>query len=420
MSFTIKDVRIFDGEQVIENGYVIVRGSMIHDVGEGKPPQPIGTIYSKPGHTLLPGFIDAHNHSHYSYHPALYQAIRFGVTTFMDLHNEYPSFTHLRKVSLEEPRSTSAYKCAGVAATIENGWPIPVIVAHDKSPETQAEIDKWYPKLKNAQDAREFVRKNLADGADYIKLMHESGAAMGADFPKPSMEIQEALIDEAHRHGVVAICHSLAMADHIEILNAGVDGMAHTFFDQPPTEELVAAYKKNNAWLNPTLAAVGSLTAEGRELAEKFAHDPRVGEDLLGPEERQRMCQCLNFCKPTSKVEYAYESVRVLKKNGIDIICGSDSAKPALGTAWGLSLHHELYLFVHKCGFTPLEALKSATSVVANCFRFYDRGMIKEGLRADLVLVEGDPTQDIDNTLNLRGVWREGMLTTYYEGKLRP
>jgi imidazolonepropionase-like amidohydrolase len=73
---------------------------------------------------------------------------------------------------------------------------------------------------------------------------------------------------------------------------------------------------------------------------------------------------------------------------------------------------------VHKCGFTPIEALQTATSVVARCFRFEDRGEIREGLRADLVLVEGDPTNDIDATLNLRGVWREGVLTTHYEGKL--
>ena len=272
--------------------------------------------------------------------------------------------------------------------------------------------------LKQREDAREFVHKNLADGADYIKLMHESGKAMGAQFAKSSMEIQKALIEEAHKMGVVAICHSLAMEDHIEIVNAGVDGMAHTFFDQPPSQELVDAYVKTGAWLNPTLAAVGSLTTEGRELAEKFAHDPRVGEELLGGEERERMCQCLNFCKEGSKVEYAYESVRILKQHGIDIICGSDSAKPALGTAWGLSLHHELHLFVTKCGFKPVEALQSATSTVARCFRWDDRGEIREGLRADLVLVEGDPTSDIDATLNLRGVWRDGVLTTHYEGKL--
>ena len=75
MTFTIKDVRIFTGHEVIDSGYVTWRGSHIHSVGSGEPPIPIGTIISKPGHTLLPGFIDAHNHSHYSYDPALRQAL---------------------------------------------------------------------------------------------------------------------------------------------------------------------------------------------------------------------------------------------------------------------------------------------------------------------------------------------------------
>ena len=72
--------------------------------------------------------------------------------------------------------------------------------------------------------------------------------------------------------------------------------------------------------MNPTLAAIGSLTTEGKELAHKFAHDPRVTNELLGGEERERMCKCMDFKKEGSKVEYAYESVRQLKAAGIDII----------------------------------------------------------------------------------------------------
>ena len=97
---------------------------------------------------------------------------------------------------------------------------------------------------------------------------------------------------------------------------------------------------------------------------------------------------------------------------------GSDSAGAGLGTAWGLSLHHELFLFVDKCEFTPLEALRSATSVTANRFGFDDRGRIAKGLKADLVLVEGNPVADIDATLNLRGVWRDGVLAEFYEGMI--
>lgn len=79
-----------------------------------------------------------------------------------------------------------------------------------------------------------------------------------------------------------------------------------------------------------------------------------------------------------------------------------------MGTAFGLSMHQELYVFVHKVGMSPEEALRSATSLVAKRFRFSDRGRLAEGLNADLLLVEGNPLENIDATLNIRGVWRDG------------
>jgi len=97
---------------------------------------------------------------------------------------------------------------------------------------------------------------------------------------------------------------------------------------------------------------------------------------------------------------------------------GSDSASPAVGTAWGLSVHHELSLFVKECGFTPAEALHSASVAVAERFNFADRGQIKEGLIADLTLVEGNPLEDIDRTLDLRAVWKRGEICSTYKSFL--
>jgi imidazolonepropionase-like amidohydrolase len=82
-------------------------------------------------------------------------------------------------------------------------------------------------------------------------------------------------------------------------------------------------------------------------------------------------------------------------------------------------MHHELYLFVHKVGMTPIEALRSATSSVAKCFRFKDRGRLAEGLNADLLLVEGNPLEDISATLNIRGVWRDGKMCSAHADKLQ-
>jgi imidazolonepropionase-like amidohydrolase len=81
-------------------------------------------------------------------------------------------------------------------------------------------------------------------------------------------------------------------------------------------------------------------------------------------------------------------------------------------------MHQELALFVHKVGMTPEEALKSATSVVADCFKFTDRGRLAKGLNADLLLVEGNPLEDIDATLNIEGVWREGKMCSAHAAKM--
>jgi imidazolonepropionase-like amidohydrolase len=198
------------------------------------------------------------------------------------------------------------------------------------------------------------------------------------------------------------------------VLSAGVNGLTHTFCDKPPTPELIEAYKKNNAWCNPTLAAMGSLTTEGKDIQHRFAHDPRV-QHLVSEDRRGKMCQCMSFAAQHGKLSHAYDSVKALRAAGIDILCGSDSAGPALGTAFGLSMHHELNLFVNEIGMSPMEALTSATSLTAKRFGFGDRGRLVEGLNADLLLVKGNPLKNIDDTLNIQGVWREGRLCSVYE-----
>lgn len=185
--------------------------------------------------------------------------------------------------------------------------------------QTLAEIATW-PKLVTPEDGRQYVKDRLKENVDYIKLMHESGKILGAEFNKPSLELQKAIIEDAHKAGLKVVAHSTCLDDTLEILNAGVDGMAHTFVDQPPNETLIAAYKKNNAHCNPTLATMGSATEEGQKTQEKFAHDPRV-QHLIGDAERQRMCMCMAFANHSGATSAnAFETVRQLKKAGITIL----------------------------------------------------------------------------------------------------
>lgn len=138
-TFVVTDITLFDGENEIPDSYVHVENGKIKAVGPSSsitPPSDVKVI-SKPGHTIVPGFIDAHNHADKGKEMALYQALSFGVTTFMDLHNEIPNVKKLRKVAQDERKKAADFKTAGIAATIENGWPVPVVLAHDQSPEVR-------------------------------------------------------------------------------------------------------------------------------------------------------------------------------------------------------------------------------------------------------------------------------------------
>jgi hypothetical protein len=101
----------------------------------------------------------------------------------------------------------------------------------------------------------------------------------------------------------------------------------------------------------------------------------------------------------------AIAAVRQLKAANVPILAGTDAANP--GTAHGISLHGELELLV-QAGLTPLEALRAATSAPAKAFGLSDRGRIAPGMRADLLLVEGNPSQDIRMTRRIVGVWKAG------------
>ena len=142
---------------------------------------------------------------------------------------------------------------------------------------------------------------------------------MGQSFNIPSLSLQSAVVKAAHEHGLLAVAHSLSLADTLAILTTGVDGMAHTFADRPPTGELIEAYKKNGAFCVPTLGALASATTEGKTLQRTFVDDPRV-VNLIDETQKENMCRCMEFAAKTSKMENAYESVRQLRAAGIDIL----------------------------------------------------------------------------------------------------
>lgn len=125
------------------------------------------------------------------------------------------------------------------------------------------------------------------------------------------------------------------------------------------------------------------------------------------------MIGSMGFNAEGATIEHSFESIRRLKAEGIDIVAGTDSILGLQGLALGPSLWQELAFYVEKCGFTAEEALRSATEAGARRLGFKDRGTVEVGKLADLVLVGGDVTQQLDRLWEGQGVvnvWREGIL----------
>jgi len=214
-------------------------------------------------------------------------------------------------------------------------------------------------------------------------------------------------VNEAHRLGKMAIAHVTTFKGGAKAISAGVDGLAHLFFDRRPTPEIVASIASHGSFVTPTLVTLSSAFGNG---ATALAADERV-RSRLSKRWLESLSRSMNVY-PQGKLKDAFAGVMALHKAGVDILAGSDVSEPLPilgGLAHGASLHHELQLLV-AADLTPIEALKSATSVPARRFGLIDRGRIVPGARADLLLVNGDPTTNIADTLSIQSTWRRGVM----------
>ncbi|MFI5042979.1 MAG: amidohydrolase family protein, partial [Acidimicrobiales bacterium] len=225
--------------------------------------------------------------------------------------------------------------------------------------------------------------------------------------PVISDEVLAAAVAEAHRHGKLAVAHVTTIEGAQRAVRAGVDGLCHLFLDAPHTPEIVAEIVVAGSFVIPTLTVISSAVGHS---GAAFAADPRVARKL-SPAWLKSLQGCANVY-PQGRLEDALGSVAVLQAAGVDILAGTDVTQPSPefgGMAHGASVHHELQLLV-AAGLTPVQALRAATSTPARRFGLTDRGRIAAGARADLLLVDGDPTTTISDTLSIRAVWRRGVL----------
>jgi imidazolonepropionase-like amidohydrolase len=413
MMTAIVGARVFDGHEIAPADCVVIESGVVRSVGSEVPTECIRVDGS--GMTLLPGLIDAHTHTLEDH---LREALKFGVTTELEMAGQWSAE---RLEAVAEDDSSADVRTAQNAVTAPGGHPNQLLKhLFDLQNPAQAEAEKKaaaeagvnrssanFLGVSTPEEARSFVRKQIDNGAHYIKVMIEEGTVLAEPgLPVIADDVLAAAIDEAKRHGKMVIAHALTEATTLKALSMGVDGLAHLFIDKAHSEEVIEAFVSTGAFIIPCLTLNSSLI--GRR-GEPFARDRRVGPKLT-PAWHGALCSCFNTF-PQGSMADILATVGALHRAGVEILAGSDVSAPLVewgGLAHGASLHHDLQLLV-QAGLTPVEALRSATSLPTQRFSLDDRGRIAPGLRADILMVEGDPTTDISSTLSIARVWRRGV-----------
>jgi imidazolonepropionase-like amidohydrolase len=349
--FVVRDATVFDGTRLRRGQDVLVKDGVIAAIGRHLDVPAGITRVEGSGRTLLPGLIDAHVHVLKA--DDLRSALTSGVTTELDMFTSHALASAIKaEQAAGGGRDQADLRSAGTLVTAPGGH--------------GTEYGLPIPTLSSAQEAQAFVDERIAEGSDYIKAILDDGRAFRASRPTLARSTLCAVVAAAHARRRLAIVHIATSSDLRVAVECGADGIAHVPADglDPALARLVAA---RHVSVTPTL---GVVSAQERVPGQ------------------------------------ARQAVRQLLTAGVALLAGTDAPNPP--SEHGSGLLRELELLV-EAGLTPLQSLAAATSAPARAFGLADRGRLAVGLRADLVLVNGDPSTDIRATRRTVAAWKRGV-----------
>ena len=239
--------------------------------------------------------------------------------------------------------------------------------------------------MTSESEARTLVRQLSELGVDAIKFVYQGSTdenkpylwRPGVPVRKITPPIMRAIIDESHQHQLRVTAHTQHLEDALEVLEAGCDGLEHGVMrTRLQDEKLATLLKGRKASYAPTL----SLFQAGRTGS---------GQD-------------------SDQLETAMANLKQLADSGVRIVLGTDTL--SRGTPPGSTTLKELELMV-RAGLSPEQVIQAATRNAAEHLgRLDEFGTLEPGKLADLIMVDGDPLEDISVIHNIEVVIKGGQI----------
>ena len=420
----VRNVFVFESESGTRVGPYDVHlagGSILRLAGPAEIPGADGARQvDGTGLTLLPGLIECHAHvlGDGDFVPAVHlpdaelaltSAIASGVTTVVDVGSwEKPLIGLIRRIDNGSAGPAIVY--SGRIATVAGGHPAAMMKALSPTA-VHGFIDRnLVTQLSSPEAAAAVVAQRVSVGARALKIVLDD---LPGGTPQMGDDILNALIFESHAIGLEVWAHVGEPEDVTQGLRAGVDAFVHIPNRGVLRDRDVAEMAARDIPIVSTLHVfrrldqLRSKDVKLSPLERAFAHPRPV---------RAYDTQLHDYVIPETMTDYltenregqaaSLESVRKLKAAGVRILAGSDTNN--VGSFLGPGLHHELDLLV-EAGLTPGDALQAATWTAGS---WVDDdaliGAVRPGWQADLLLVAGDPTQDLATVHRPLVVWVNG------------
>ena len=371
------------GRAPVRDAAVVVDGDRIAAAGAGVG-APVGAeVIDASGMHLLPGLIDCHDHlANFNYQLVSRWRI-----------DEPASLWHLRTASVLRQTLETGYTVVQDASGLDAGFGMAVteglipgprlLVALDFITPTGGMADRTSPSGHAPTRAQTGVPFGVADGPEAMRRKVREMVREGADVIKTGVTNEgwsspkhrlgpknmlmsraelEALVDEAHTLGRRVMCHALGGLGLRAAVEVGVDSIEHgAYLDQDP--DLLKMMADKGIFFTPTFSVFVHHAAKGHPHGRAIASAFR---------------------------EHQTRSLQMALEAGVKVTAGSDEG----GWEHGNNAH-EISCLV-EAGMTPMQALVAATGNAAESLRLADElGTIAPGKKADLVLVDGDPLQDV-------------------------